>query len=164
MRHHEKGLGARCSEALGNDLATSLITSENSTAVTACEAPPLVTITLVGAPQGKGADAAFLRSSHVGHDTPAVTRSDDSMIRTAAVDAMGTGRPPDPPIEIVLRSVFPVPASYSAKPRNQAIVGEIAWGDALNSVVFRDEALITRAVREKTCVKPLRLVMLRAAR
>lgn len=178
MRHHEKSLGVGCSETLGNDLATSFIDSENTTAVTACETPPLVTITLVGAPQGKGRTRAFLRDGHIGHHTPALTRSYEGMIRTAELDAMGNRPSFDQRIEFVLRSVFRVPAPWSAKPRNQAIVGEIkpgkkpdldniekAWRDALNSVVFRDDALITRAVLEKTYgLQPLVVVMVRAAR
>ena len=180
MRHHEKSLGGGCSEALGNDLAASLIDSENTTAVTACEVPPLVAITLVSAPQGKGRGRgrALLRGGHVGHYTPAVTCSYEGIIRTAAMDALGSRPPFDQRIEFVLRSVFPVPASWSSKPRNQAIVGETkhgkkpdldniakAWRDALNSVVFRDDALITRAVLEKTYgLQPIVVVMVRAAR
>jgi hypothetical protein len=124
MRHHEKSFGVGCSEALKNDLATSLIDSENTPAVTACETPSLVTITLVGAPQGKGRTLPFFRGGHVGDHAPAVTRSHEGMLRTAAMDAMGSRLPFDQPIEFIWRVVFPVPASWSTKPRNQAIVGE----------------------------------------
>jgi Holliday junction resolvase RusA-like endonuclease len=174
MRHREKSFGVGRSEALENDLATSLIDSENTPAVTACEDPALVTVSLVGAPQGKGRARAFLRCGHA----PAVTRSYEGMIRTAAMDAMGNRPPFDQPIEFVLRSVFPGPPSWSAKPRNQAIVSEIkpgkkpdldniakAWRDALNRVVFRDDELIRRSVLEKTYgPQPHVVVMVRAAR
>jgi Holliday junction resolvase RusA-like endonuclease len=92
------------------------------------------------------------------------------MIRTAAMEALGDRAPIDQPIEFVLRAVFPVPASWSERKRNQAIIGDIkpgkkpdldniakAWNDALNGVAYRDDALIVRSVLEK-CYGPQPLV------
>ncbi|MDE5460189.1 RusA family crossover junction endodeoxyribonuclease [Bradyrhizobium sp. CSS354] len=121
-----------------------------------------VTITLAGQPQGKGRARAFLRGGHIGHYTPEKTRSYEGMIRTAAMDAIA-GRPAlDEPIEFVLRAIFPVPASWSARKRQQALTGEIkpgkkpdldnivkAWNDALNGVAYRDDSLICRMTSEK---------------
>jgi Holliday junction resolvase RusA-like endonuclease len=121
-----------------------------------------VTITLAGAPQGKGRARAFLRGGHIGHYTPEKTRSYEGMIRTAAMDAIA-GRPAlDEPIEFVLRAVFPVPMSWSARKQQQALTGEIkpgkkpdldniakAWNDALNGVVYRDDSLICRMALDK---------------
>ncbi|MCK1693831.1 RusA family crossover junction endodeoxyribonuclease [Bradyrhizobium sp. 144] len=121
-----------------------------------------VTITLAGAPQGKGRARAFLRGGHIGHYTPEKTRSYEGMIRTAAMDAIA-GRPAlDEPIEFVLRAIFPVPGSWSARKQQQALTGEIkpgkkpdldniakAWNDALNGVVYRDDSLICRMALDK---------------
>ncbi|MCS3449548.1 Holliday junction resolvase RusA-like endonuclease [Bradyrhizobium elkanii] len=121
-----------------------------------------ITISLQGAPQGKGRARAFVRGGHVGHYTPQKTRSYESMIFGAAVDAMG-GRPPfDEPVQVTLRAIFPVPASWSERKRQKAIVGEIkpakrpdldnvvkTWTDAMNGVVFVDDAQIVWMSLEK---------------
>jgi Holliday junction resolvase RusA-like endonuclease len=121
-----------------------------------------ITISLSGPPQGKGRARAFLRSGHIGHYTPEKTRSYEGMIRTAAMEAIGDRPPIDQPIEFVLRAIFQVPASWSQRKQQQAILGEIkpgkkpdldniakAWNDALNGVVYRDDALIVRMALEK---------------
>lgn len=121
-----------------------------------------VTITLAGAPQGKGRARAFLRGGHIGHYTPEKTRSYEGMIRTAAMEAIGSRSPLDQPLEFVMRAVFPVPASWSQRKQQQALTGDIlpgkkpdldniakAWNDALNGVVYRDDALIVRQILEK---------------
>jgi len=122
-----------------------------------------VTISLAGHPQGKGRARAFLRGGHISHYTPASTRSYEGMVRTAAMEAMGEGLPFDAPVELTLRAVFAVPASWSERKRQQAIMGAAkpgkrpdldnivkAWTDALNGVVYRDDCLITRMAVEKT--------------
>ena len=121
-----------------------------------------ITIILQGHPQGKGRARAFVRGGHVGHYTPEKTRTYEGMIRTAAMDAVGDRAPLDEPVDFELRAVFPVPASWSERKRQQAIIGEIkpgkkpdldniakAWNDALNGVVYRDDALICRMTLDK---------------
>jgi Holliday junction resolvase RusA-like endonuclease len=121
-----------------------------------------ITISLSGPPQGKGRARAFLRGGHIGHYTPEKTRSYAGMIRTAAIEALGDRLPFDMPVSFTLRAVFPVPASWSRRKQQQAIVGELkpgkkpdldniakAWNDALNGVVYRDDALIVRSILEK---------------
>jgi Holliday junction resolvase RusA-like endonuclease len=121
-----------------------------------------VTISLLGEPQGKGRARAFLRGKHIGHYTPEKTRSYESMIRGAAMDALGSRLAFDRPIEFVMRAVFPVPASWSEKKRQQALMGILkpgkkpdldniakAWNDALNGVVYRDDSLIVRMTLDK---------------
>lgn len=121
-----------------------------------------ITISLLGAPQGKGRARAFVRGGHVGHYTPEKTRTYEGMIRTAAMQELGSRPPLDEPLEFVLRAVFPVPASWSERKRQQAIVGDIkpgkkpdlsnvlkAWEDALNGVVYRDDSLICRMTLDK---------------
>jgi Holliday junction resolvase RusA-like endonuclease len=129
-----------------------------------------ITITLLGAPQGKGRARAFLRGGHIGHYTPEKTRSYEGMVRTAA-EALAGKQPFDEPVAFVLRAIFPVPASWSKRKRDQAILGEIkpgkkpdldniakAWNDALNGVVYRDDSLICRMTLDKR-YGPLALVV-----
>lgn len=121
-----------------------------------------ITISLQGIPQGKGRARAFLRGKHIGHYTPEKTRTYEGMIRTAAMQELGGRSALDQPIEFTLRAVFPVPASWSERKRQQAICGEIkpgkkpdldniakAWNDALNGVVYRDDSLICRMNLDK---------------
>ena len=121
-----------------------------------------ITITLAGAPQGKGRARAFVRGGHVGHYTPETTRTYEGMIRTAAMDAIGAMPAINSPVEFILRAIFQVPASWSGRKRDQALTGAIkpgkkpdldniakAWNDALNGVVYRDDSLICRMTLEK---------------
>ncbi|MBP1297404.1 RusA family crossover junction endodeoxyribonuclease [Bradyrhizobium elkanii] len=121
-----------------------------------------ISITLLGAPQGKGRARAFVRGGHVGHYTPEKTRTYEGMIRTAAMLELGSRPPLDEPVEFVLRAVFPVPTSWSQRKRQQAITGDIkpgkkpdldniakAWNDALNGVAYRDDSLICRMTLDK---------------
>ena len=134
-----------------------------------------VTISLQGVPQGKGRARAFMRGGHIGHYTPEKTRSYEGMIRTAAMETLGDRAPLDEPLEFVLRAVFPVPASWSERKRQQAILGDIkpgkkpdldniakAWNDALNGVAYRDDSLICQMTLDKRYgVQPLVVVTVR---
>jgi Holliday junction resolvase RusA-like endonuclease len=121
-----------------------------------------ITISLQGVPQGKGRARAFVRGGLVGHYTPEKTRTYEGMIRTVAMQELGARPALDCPVEFVLRAIFPVPASWSERKRQQALVGEIkpgkkpdldniakAWNDALNGVVYRDDSLICRMSLDK---------------
>jgi Holliday junction resolvase RusA-like endonuclease len=121
-----------------------------------------ITISLQGPPQGKGRARAFQRGGHIGHYTPEKTRTYEGMIRTAAMDALAGRAALDEPVEFVLRAIFPVPASWSERKRQQAITGVLkpgkkpdldniakAWNDALNGVVYRDDSLICRMTLDK---------------
>ena len=121
-----------------------------------------ITISLQGPPQGKGRARAFMRGGHIGHYTPEKTRTYEGMIRTAAMQELGNRPPFDEPVDFELRAIFQVPASWSERKRQQAIVGDIkpgkkpdldniakAWNDALNGVAYRDDALICRMMLEK---------------
>jgi Holliday junction resolvase RusA-like endonuclease len=121
-----------------------------------------ITITMLGAPQGKGRARAFIRGDHVGHYTPEKTVTYEGMIRTAATQELAGRNAFDEPIEFTLRAIFPVPGSWSEKKRQRAIVDELkpgkkpdldnivkAWNDALNGVVYRDDSLICRMTLDK---------------
>ena len=121
-----------------------------------------VTISLAGEPQGKGRARATKIGAFIRMYTPEKTRTYEGMIRSAAMDAIGNKPPFEDPVEFVMRAIFPVPASWSGRKRERALLGEIkpgkkpdldnvakAWNDALNGVVYRDDALICRMTLDK---------------
>ena len=116
-----------------------------------------ITFELAGHPQGKGRARAYRRGNFIGHYTPEKTRSYEGMIRTAAMEAMGSHHPLDCPVQVTLCAFFDIPKSFSKKKRAAAITGEIkpakkpdidniikAWVDAMNGVVFKDDCQIVR--------------------
>ncbi len=121
-----------------------------------------VAFPLPGHPQGKGRARAFLRGGHIGHYTPEKTRSYEGMIRVAAMDAMA-GRPPfTVPVTMEVSAFFAVPASWPKKRRDDALAGRVRPGkkpdlsnvqkaaeDAINGVVFLDDALIVSSYAMK---------------
>jgi Holliday junction resolvase RusA-like endonuclease len=111
-----------------------------------------IVISLPGAPQGKGRPR-FVRAT--GHAfTPAKTRSYESMLQGAAIEAMGGRDPIDGPIAVSVLACFPVPKSWSRRKQEQAFIGELRptsrpdWEniakmlDAFNAVVWRDDAQV----------------------
>lgn len=118
---------------------------------------PAVTFTVSGHPQGKGRARAFVRAGHVAHYTPEKTRSYESMIRGAAMDAMAGRAPLSGPVEIDLRIEVAIPASWSKRKRAEAEAGALwpakkpdlsnvqkAVEDALNGVAYGDDSQIVR--------------------
>jgi Holliday junction resolvase RusA-like endonuclease len=121
-----------------------------------------ITISLQGPPQGKGRARAFVRGGHIGHYTPEKTATYEGMIRTAAMQELAGRVAFDEPVQFTLRAIFPVPASWSERKRQQALTGTIkpgkkpdldniakAWNDALNGVVYRDDSLICQMTLDK---------------
>jgi len=121
-----------------------------------------VTVTLAGEPQGKGRPRAFRRGSFIGHYTPERTRTYEGMIRTAAMEAMGTRPPFNVPLELNMLAVCELLGSWSRKKEAAALRGDFkpakrpdcdnilkAWLDAFNGVVWRDDVLVVRIVFEK---------------
>lgn len=118
-----------------------------------------VTFQLAGHPQGKGRARSFIHphSGRLVTTTPPKTRSYESMIRGAAMDAMGDRPPLECPVRVTLTAFFDIPKSFSRLKRSAAITGEIkpakkpdidniikAWVDAMNGVVFKDDCQIVR--------------------
>lgn len=122
-----------------------------------------VTISVLGPPQGKGRARSFVKpGGHIGHYTPTATRDYEAMIRAAAQREMGNKPPWSQPARMTMRAIFPIPASWPAKKRHAALVGDIwpakkpdldnilkAWKDALNGIVYTDDALVVRVELEK---------------
>lgn len=115
-----------------------------------------ITIRLAGVPQGKGRPR-FARATGRAY-TPAKTVSYENELRLAAQDAMGDAALLLRPLAVDLIAVFPVPASWSKRRTQMALDGAIAPTgkpdadnlmkclDALNQIVFRDDAQIIQCV------------------
>lgn len=116
-----------------------------------------------GAPQGKGRARAYrMRSGAIGHYTPDKTRSYERTIRLLARQAVGARKPIDGPVSLTLQIVMPIPASWPAWKRDLAQSGQLApttkpdadniekaVKDALNGVVYRDDAQVVAADKIK---------------
>jgi Holliday junction resolvase RusA-like endonuclease len=112
-----------------------------------------IVIELAGEPVGKGR-ARFVRSTGRAF-TPQHTRRYESHLRLAAQEAMACRPLLDGPLEMTIRVFIPIPASWSGKQRDLARrglrmptgrpdydnYGKLA-SDALNAVVFRDDAQV----------------------
>jgi hypothetical protein len=81
-----------------------------------------ITISVTGPPQGKGRARSFLRCGRIGHYTPQRTRTYESLIFGAAIDAMGDRPPFDEPIHLEMRAIYAIPASWSERKRQRAMV------------------------------------------
>lgn len=116
-----------------------------------------------GTPQGKGRARAFkMRNGAIGHYTPDKTRTYEGMIRTQAMAVMGGKSPVESPIALTLTIVMPIPNSWPAWKRELAVAGRLvpttkpdadniekAVKDALNGVVYRDDAQVVAADKIK---------------
>lgn len=111
-----------------------------------------IVILLPGLPQGKGRPR-FVRAS--GHAfTPARTRSYESLLQGAAIEAMSGQVPIEGPVSVSVSAYFPVPASWSKSKRAAALLGALRPTkkpdadnllkilDSFNAVVWRDDAQV----------------------
>ena len=82
-------------------------------------------------------------------------RNNAAVLRLAAQEAMNGRAPFDRPVRVDLQAEFAMPGSWSRRKQEAALRGEVRPGkrpdlsnlckqveDALNTVVFRDDALI----------------------
>ncbi len=119
----------------------------------------LVTIRLTGEPEGKGRPRFDRRSGRA--YTPASTRSYEAALRLAAQAEMA-GRPlMTGALEVLIVAAFPIPKSFSKAKRSDALVGALRPTrkpdadnllkgiDALNGVVWEDDAQVTDATVKK---------------
>jgi Holliday junction resolvase RusA-like endonuclease len=122
------------------------------------EKKPLV-IELLGEPKGKGRPRFARRTGHA--YTPQETASYEACLRHEAALAMAGRAPLEGPLLVQVAAHFEIPASWSAKKRAAALAGEIRptkrpdWEnvakmlDALNEVVWRDDAQVVSGLIEK---------------
>lgn len=134
-----------------------------------------VTIHLPGPPQGK-ARPRFRRDS--GHAyTPERTRAYEKALRTEAALAMRGKKMLAGALIARIEAFFPIPQSWSKLKRTRALIGTVchttkpdcdnickAALDALNGIVFRDDAQVVKAtVSKHYAVKPYLLVTVHEA-
>ena len=118
----------------------------------------MIEIVLLGAPRGKERP----RGTKDGHFyTPEKTRSYEAALKYAAGEVMGTRMPLDGPLEVDMRIVFPITTSWPKRRQLAARSGAerptkkpdadnlLKTLDALNMVVWLDDAQIVRATVEK---------------
>lgn len=129
----------------------------------------MITISLPGIPQGKGRPRFVRKTGHA--FTPAKTRSYESMLQGVAIDAMRGLNPIEGPVRVEVEAYFPVPASWSKAKRSAALLGITRPAkkpdadnllkilDALNEVVFHDDAQIVSATVDKHYSDQPRLVV-----
>lgn len=132
-------------------------------------APPLVravVIEMPGAPRGKGR-ARFSRATGAAY-TPAPTRNFEAALKYTALIAMKGAAPIEGPLKVEVLAAFAIPQSWSKKKRALALNYLIrptgkpdadnilkSAGDALNQVVWRDDAQIVIATIKKIyCTHP----------
>lgn len=121
-----------------------------------------VTLTVLGAPIGKGRPRFSARGGHMRAYTPAKTENYSNRLSGAAQDAMDGRLPLDGPVELTMRAVLGVPASWSKRKQADALTGALLPTvkpdadnlvklvmDALNTIVWKDDKQVVRCVIDK---------------
>jgi len=121
-----------------------------------------VTISLQGIPVPKGRPRVSSYRGRVRVHTPEASKTYEQAVRLTAWREMAGRKPFDGAVEVHLRFVFAPPSSWSERKKLAAIAGDIphtskpdcdnlakAWLDAMNRVVFADDARVTRVTAEK---------------
>ena len=118
-----------------------------------------VHIVVQGTPVGKGRPR-FVRSTGMAY-TPLKTANYEAIIKAFGIDAMAGRRPLEGPLQVLVIAYMPVATTWSRKKTASALAGVIRPGrpdadnllkavaDALNGVVWRDDAQIAEATISK---------------
>jgi Holliday junction resolvase RusA-like endonuclease len=119
-----------------------------------------VTISLQGIPVPKGRPRVSSYRGRVRVRTPEASRIYEEAVRLTAWREMRGRKPFEGAVQVELRFQFAPPASWSEKKKLAAISGEIphtfkpdadnlakSWLDAMNRVVFSDDAAVTKRQR-----------------
>lgn len=141
--------------------------------------PIEVSFVVPGAPKGKEHQGARIVKTKDGrqfisHYTKSQTRSEEGAIRHFACLAMQGRLPLDGPLEIRVCAWIAIPGSWSTKKQTAAASGEIYpvgrpdWDnyaemlDALNGIVWTDDArVVTAVVHKRYSVRPRLVVHVR---
>lgn len=132
----------------------------------AVKSPPDVVIELAGPPRGKGRPRTRVvtapgKAPFATVYTDAETRNYEAMLRYQGEQQMKGAAPFDCALKVIVRSYFPIPASFSIKKKEQAEQGLIRpvvkpdWEnlaktlDGLNGIVWRDDSLVVHGVVHK---------------
>lgn len=130
----------------------------------------VIRVELIGAPVAKGRPR-FVRAT--GHAyQPEKTRRFETDLRYAAAEAMAGRQPLDCAVDLKVNVFLPIPDSWSGKKKREAAAGALlptkkpdcsnfqkAAEDALNMIVFRDDAQIVSATVTKRYSERPRLVI-----
>jgi Holliday junction resolvase RusA-like endonuclease len=131
-----------------------------------------VTLTLLGAPEGKGRPRFGKGFTY----TPVKTRSYEAMLRHEAALAMRGRQFLEGALQLVVTAYMPIPASWSRKRQHMAAAGDIMPTsrpdadnrlkplDALNAVCWRDDAqIVSLTFTKRYSVKPSLVVTISQA-
>lgn len=88
-------------------------------------AGPFVVIRLLGPPRGKGRPRTRVVGEFATIYTDAATRQYENALKAEGIKAMAGREPLDEAVSVVILAYMPVPASWSAKKRADAISGDI---------------------------------------
>jgi Holliday junction resolvase RusA-like endonuclease len=115
----------------------------------------MVTFKVDGNPVGKQRARYVKRGNFVQTYTPEKTRTYESLIKEAAIEAMGSSEPLETPVTLYLYIRVPMPKSYSKKrieaclngseqPTKKPDASNILKSveDGMNSVVYKDDSQI----------------------
>jgi Holliday junction resolvase RusA-like endonuclease len=134
---------------------------------------PFVTISLPGAPRGKGRPRFGRRGSFVAVWTDKKTFAYEELLTEAGMDAMAPNLPHLGALSVRIEAGMPVPASWSRKKQQAALAGDLnptgkpdfdniakIVGDALNKIVWKDDSqIIVCAFRKFYAAEPALTVM-----
>ena len=115
----------------------------------------IVNFTVEGNPVGKQRARYVKRGNFVSAYTPEKTRTYESLIKEAAIKAMGSSEPLETPVTLYLYIRVPIPKSYSKKRIKACLNGSEqpikkpdasnilkSVEDGMNSVVYKDDSQI----------------------
>lgn len=134
--------------------------------------PFILTITIPGAPVGKGRPRFTATGGFARVYTPARTRRYEDLIRIEAARAMGGAQPLTEAVSMVVTAYVAPPRSLSRKRRQDALDGLLkpvtrpdadnylkAALDGCNAIVFRDDSQVTDIIVRKRYSERPRLVI-----
>ena len=115
----------------------------------------MITFKVDADPVGKQRARYAKRGNHVMAYTPDKTRNYETLIKAAAIEAMGSSEPLETPVTLYLYIRIPIPKSYSKKRAQDCLNGlekPIRKPDAsnilksvedgMNSIVYKDDSQI----------------------
>jgi Holliday junction resolvase RusA-like endonuclease len=115
----------------------------------------MVTFKVDGNPVGKQRARYVKRGNFIQTYTPEKTRTYESLIKDAAIEAMGSSEPLETPVTLYLYIRVPMPKSYSKKRIEDCLNGSEqptkkpdasnilkSVEDGMNSVVYKDDSQI----------------------
>ncbi len=123
----------------------------------------MITITIPGAPTGKGRARSFIKKTGgIGHYTPAKTRDKETTVAWWAAIAMRGRKPLGGPVAMTMDARIAVPKSWSKQDTADALAGRIfptgkpdldniekLCLDGMNGIVWIDDAQVVTVIKAK---------------